>query len=190
MRRLLVTVSLLLLPVSSVGGEAEWPVIETGRAGLNWSFSLRANPDPVSPGGTIASEARWSELPLMGSVVWYFAGVAVLGLWIALSHYAPVNLHEQFWRLPGFSSLRAPGRFAFIFVFGMAGLSAFGADAIARSRRVASGCASARASRSPRRPPRTARSRAARPPARCSSSRADAGSRLCYSTRPPGGMTR
>jgi hypothetical protein len=75
MRRLLVTLSLLLLPVSSVGGEAEWPVIETGRAGLNWSFSLRANPDPVPPGGTIASEARWSELPLVGSVVWYFAGV-------------------------------------------------------------------------------------------------------------------
>src|SRR5438067_1588358 len=69
-------------------------------------------------------------------------------------------------------------------------LKAAGAPCSAPSRRVASGCAAARASRSPRRPPRTARSRAARPPARCSSSRADAGSRLCYSTRPPGGMTR
>lgn len=66
---------LLLLPASSAVGEAEWPVIEAGRAGLNWSFSLRSNPDPVPPGGTIASESRWSELPLTGSVVWYFAGV-------------------------------------------------------------------------------------------------------------------
>ena len=66
---------LLLLPASPVAGEADWPVIETGRAGLNWSFSLRTNPEPVPPGGTIASEARWADLALIGSVVWYFAGV-------------------------------------------------------------------------------------------------------------------
>ena len=75
MKRLLLAMLLLLLPASSLAGEAEWPVIETGRAGLNLSFSLRTNPEPVPPGGTIASEARWAELPLMGSVVWYFAGV-------------------------------------------------------------------------------------------------------------------
>jgi hypothetical protein len=75
MRRLLLVMLLLLLPASSVAGEVDWPVIETGRAGMNWSFSLRTNPEPVPPGGTIASEARWSEVPLMGSVVWYFAGV-------------------------------------------------------------------------------------------------------------------
>jgi hypothetical protein len=75
MRRLLLAMLLLLLPASSVAGEADWPVIETGRAGMNWSFSLRTNPEPVPPGGTIAAEARWSEVPLMGSVVWYFAGV-------------------------------------------------------------------------------------------------------------------
>ena len=66
---------LLVLPASSVAGETDWPVIETGRAGLNWSFSLRTNPEPVPPGGTIASEARWADLALIGSVVWYFAGV-------------------------------------------------------------------------------------------------------------------
>jgi hypothetical protein len=75
MRRLLLVMLLLLLPASSVAGEVDWPVIETGRAGMNWSFSLRTNPEPVPPGGTIASEARWSEVPLVGSVVWYFAGV-------------------------------------------------------------------------------------------------------------------
>jgi len=66
---------LLLMSAPSVAGEADWPVIETGRAGLNWSFSLRTNPEPVPPGGTIASEARWADLALIGSVVWYFAGV-------------------------------------------------------------------------------------------------------------------
>ena len=29
-----------------------------------------------SPGGTIASEARWAEPPLAGSMIWYFAGVS------------------------------------------------------------------------------------------------------------------
>jgi hypothetical protein len=75
MRRLLLAMLLLLLPASSVAGETDWPVIETGRAGLNWSFSLRTNPEPVPPGGTIASEARWADLALIGSVVWYFVGV-------------------------------------------------------------------------------------------------------------------
>src|ERR1700687_1436105 len=73
MRRLLLVMLLLLLPASSVAGEVDWPVIETGRAGMNWSFSLRTNPEPVPPGGTIASEARWSEVPLVGSGGWYFA---------------------------------------------------------------------------------------------------------------------
>ena len=66
---------LVLLPMPSAAGEAEWPVIETGRAGFYWSFSLRTNPEPVPPGGTIASEARWAESPLAGYVLWYFAGV-------------------------------------------------------------------------------------------------------------------
>jgi len=76
MGRLLLVVLLAVLPLPAAAGEVEWPVIETGRAGLYWSFSLRANPEPVPPGGTIASEARWSEPPLAGSVTWYFAGVS------------------------------------------------------------------------------------------------------------------
>ena len=75
MRRLVLALVLGLLSVSAAAGEAEWPVIEAGRAGMYWSFSLRSNPEPVPPGGTIASEARWSEPPLAGSVTWYFAGV-------------------------------------------------------------------------------------------------------------------
>lgn len=75
-QRLVLAVLLALLPVPSLAVETEWPVVETGRAGLYWSFSLRTNPEPVPPGGVIASEARWSEAPLVGSVVWYFAGVS------------------------------------------------------------------------------------------------------------------
>lgn len=76
MKRLLLLMLLVLLPWPSAAGEGEWPVIETGRAGFYWSFSLRTNPEPVPPGGTIASEARWAEPPLAGSVTWYFAGVS------------------------------------------------------------------------------------------------------------------
>lgn len=75
MKRLVLIVLLLSFPMPSAAGDAEWPVIETGRTGLYWSFTLRANPEPIPPGGTIASEARWSEPPLAGSVTWYFAGV-------------------------------------------------------------------------------------------------------------------
>ena len=76
MKRLVLALLLVLLPAPAIAGEAEWPVIETGRAGLYWSFSLRTNPEPVPPGGVIANEARWSEPPLAGSVLWYFAGVS------------------------------------------------------------------------------------------------------------------
>lgn len=89
--------------------------------------------------------APWETLPYVGvaplalgilglfarrRAATYFGLLALLGLWIALSHYAPFNLHELLWRLPGFSSLRAPGRFSFLFVFGAAGLAAFGIDVV------------------------------------------------------------
>jgi hypothetical protein len=76
MRQFVSLLFLLLLPMASAAGELEWPVIETGRAGFYWSFSLRTNPEPVPPGGTIASETRWAEPPLAGSMIWYFAGVS------------------------------------------------------------------------------------------------------------------
>src|SRR5262245_3857311 len=74
MRHLLLVAMLLLAPAVAAAGETEWPIVETGRAGLYWTFALRTNPGPVPPGGTIASEARWSEPPAAASVTWYFAG--------------------------------------------------------------------------------------------------------------------
>src|SRR5262244_3380424 len=61
-------------PRSILAAETEWPVIQAGRTGFHWSFSLRFNPDPVPPGGVIANEARWSEPPQSGSVIWSLRG--------------------------------------------------------------------------------------------------------------------
>jgi hypothetical protein len=75
MRWIALTLLVALAPAAAMAAETEWPVIQGGRAGFYWSFSLRFNPDPVAPGGVIANEARWSEPPQSGSVIWYFAGV-------------------------------------------------------------------------------------------------------------------
>src|SRR5262249_33325048 len=75
MRWIALTLLAASLPASTMAAEPEWPVIQSGRAGLYWSFSLRYNPEAVPPGGVIANEARWSEPPQTGAVIWYFAGV-------------------------------------------------------------------------------------------------------------------
>jgi hypothetical protein len=74
MRRLLVAWLLGMTLLSTASAEPEWIVVETGRAGLYWSFSLKVNPERVPPGGVIANESRWSEPPASGSTIWYFAG--------------------------------------------------------------------------------------------------------------------
>ena len=54
-----------------------------------------------------------------------------------MAEYAPVfNLHLLLWDLPGFSFLRAPGRFSYLVVFACAGLAAFGLQALVRTRRA------------------------------------------------------
>ncbi|MBI2909990.1 MAG: YfhO family protein [Chloroflexi bacterium] len=56
-----------------------------------------------------------------------FAVIAVTGLAYSLGPYSPLPLHWLLWHLPGFSTIRAPGRFTFLFLFGAAMLAAFGA---------------------------------------------------------------
>ena len=66
----------------------------------------------------------------------YFAPLATVSLWIAMAHYAPVfNLHQVLWSVPGFSFLRAPGRFTYLVVFACACLAALGLQAL-RQRRL------------------------------------------------------
>lgn len=64
----------------------------------------------------------------------FFGLVAILALLISLADESPINLHGLLWQLPGFSSLRAPGRFSFLVLFGMAGLAAFALDDLWRRR--------------------------------------------------------
>ena len=66
----------------------------------------------------------------------FFLLLTVLALMIGLAEQSPiVNIHRLLWELPGFSSLRAPGRYAYLIVFGVAGLAAFGCDRLARLER-------------------------------------------------------
>src|SRR5262249_35246377 len=65
----------------------------------------------------------------------YFTALGVLSLWIAMAHYAPLlNLHVLLWSVPGFSFLRAPGRFSDLVVFSCACLAAFGLQALSGRR--------------------------------------------------------
>jgi hypothetical protein len=61
-------------------------------------------------------------------IVWFFALLAVFGLLVGLAEQSPVNIHRMLWTLPGFSSLRAPGRYAYLIVFAVGALAAFGTD--------------------------------------------------------------
>ena len=66
----------------------------------------------------------------------YFLFLGLASLWIGMAHNAPLfNLHEGLWSVPGFSFLRAPGRFSYLVVFACACLAAFGLQAL-RYRRV------------------------------------------------------
>jgi hypothetical protein len=65
----------------------------------------------------------------------YFVPLAAISLWIAMAHYAPFfNLHQVLWSVPGFSYLRAPGRFTYLVVFACACLAAFGLQALSHRR--------------------------------------------------------
>jgi hypothetical protein len=52
-----------------------------------------------------------------------------------MANYAPFfNLHQVLWSVPGFSFLRAPGRFTYLVVFACACLAAFGLQALSQRR--------------------------------------------------------
>jgi Bacterial membrane protein YfhO len=65
----------------------------------------------------------------------YFLVLGLACLWIAMAAYAPLfNLHQLLWSVPGFSFLRAPGRFTYLVVFACAGLAALGLEALGERR--------------------------------------------------------
>jgi hypothetical protein len=63
--------------------------------------------------------------------VLFFLPLGAAALLVGMTHYAPIfNLHEALWSTPGFSFLRAPGRFSYLVVFTCAGLAALGLEAL------------------------------------------------------------
>ena len=65
-------------------------------------------------------------------LVFFFVGLGLFSLAVALGEHSPGGLHRVLSGLPGFSVLRAPGRFLFLFTLCVAVLAAFGADALRR----------------------------------------------------------
>lgn len=59
--------------------------------------------------------------------------VGLIGLGLAMADHAPLNLYAWLWSLPGFSSMRAPVRYAVMFELMLAVLAAVGLDCLRRA---------------------------------------------------------
>jgi hypothetical protein len=81
--------------------------------------------------------AAFAVLAVRRRIVGFFALVAIGGLLLSLADESPIKLFKALWQLPGFSVLRAPGRFSYFVVFGIAGLAALGIDHWLRRDRAA-----------------------------------------------------
>ncbi len=68
-------------------------------------------------------------------LVLFFAAFAVASMLLAFGSYSPYPLLEWIRHLPGFSSLRVPGRYTMLFTFCMAVLAAYGTDWLCNSLR-------------------------------------------------------
>jgi len=66
-------------------------------------------------------------------LVLFYLAAATAATLLAFGNYSPYPLYEQLWHLPGFSSLRVPGRFTMLVTFSAAVLAAFGADWLCRT---------------------------------------------------------
>jgi hypothetical protein len=65
-------------------------------------------------------------------VRWYFGALTVVALALSVGEYSPFDAHRAMSQLPGFSALRAPGRFVFLSTLGFAVLAGLGVDALTR----------------------------------------------------------
>ncbi|MHB1161905.1 MAG: YfhO family protein, partial [Chloroflexota bacterium] len=68
-------------------------------------------------------------------MVLFFAAAATASVLLAFGSYSPYPLYEQLWHLPGFSSLRVPGRFGMLATLSVAALAAYGVDWLSRTLR-------------------------------------------------------
>ncbi|MBI4319694.1 MAG: YfhO family protein [Chloroflexi bacterium] len=58
----------------------------------------------------------------------FFAWLAFLSMLLAMGDYLPLKAYWMVWRLPGFSVMRVPARFSYLFVFSFAVLASMGMD--------------------------------------------------------------
>jgi hypothetical protein len=70
-------------------------------------------------------------------LVVFFLGMGLFSLAVSLGEYSPGGVHRLLTGLPGFSVLRAPGRFLFLFTLCVSMLAAMGGDALRRELRPA-----------------------------------------------------
>ncbi len=68
-------------------------------------------------------------------MVLFFGAATVASTLLAMGSYSPYPLYDMLWSLPGFSSLRVPGRFSMLVTFCLAVLAAYGLDWLCRTLR-------------------------------------------------------
>src|SRR5262249_12017990 len=68
-------------------------------------------------------------------LVFLFLPLGAFALAVSMGEYSPFGVHRMLSELPGFSVLRAPGRFLFLFSLSVSMLAALGADALRRDLR-------------------------------------------------------
>ena len=90
-----------------------------------WEVFVYTGITPLLLAVVAVAIARHRLIPL-------FLAMAAISIALALGESSPFGLHHTLAELPGFSVLRAPGRFTFLFTFSVALLAAIGADALRR----------------------------------------------------------
>ncbi len=93
-----------------------------------WETTLYAGIGPLVLAGVAVLFVR-------NRMVLFFAVAATASVLLAFGSYSPYPLYAQLWPLPGFSSLRVPGRFGMLATFSIAVLAAYGVDWLCRTLR-------------------------------------------------------
>ncbi len=104
-----------------------WPYAFVTPGGFDWGLTNRWE-TAVYVGTLTLVLAGLALVGRRDRHVFFWATTAVLGLWIALGPYIPLNLHYLLYQTPLFASFRAPARFAQLADLGLAIMAGYGLD--------------------------------------------------------------